>query len=47
MATSLHTLALLYACDDWDEAEDVEELAEPLYRRALAIREKALGRTTP
>ena len=41
MATSLDNLAVLYA----NQSQYGE--AEPLYQRALAIREKALGRSTP
>src|SRR5262249_40802065 len=41
VATSLHNLAILYA----DQGRYAE--AEPLYKRALAIREKVLGDEHP
>ena len=41
MATSLNSLAVLYL------AQDQHAQAEPLYQRALAIREKALGPDHP
>ena len=41
MATSLNNLAFLY----WSQGKYAK--AEPLYRRALAIREKALGPDHP
>ena len=39
MALTLHNLGLVYV------SQGVLEKAEPLYRRALAIRERALGET--
>ena len=41
MATSLNDLALLYL------ALDLYEQAEPLFKRSLAIKEKALGPDHP
>ena len=41
MATSLNNLALLYYCESKYEA------AEPLYKRALEIREMNLGADDP
>jgi tetratricopeptide (TPR) repeat protein len=41
VAVSLHNLALLYYCESKYDA------AEPLYRRALEIREKNLGADDP